>query len=150
MNTPERATAAGPSLTEEWLRALRYRLSGRRGLIALAVLLVVGGLAFNWSLLVAAGIAPLVISVLPCVAMCALGLCMSKAMGGACSGEKDAGAATLGPPPEALPAAAADPNQLTLDLGGGGSAAQPTAVAPAAPAGVARTQTTEVEERTHA
>jgi len=43
---------------------------------------IVGGLTLNWSWLVAAGIAPILISVLPCAAMCAIGACcMSKAPG---------------------------------------------------------------------
>jgi hypothetical protein len=49
----------------------------RRGLIVLAALLASVGLAFNWSWLVAVGAAPLILSVLPCVVMCALGLCMA-------------------------------------------------------------------------
>ena len=40
--------------------------------------------AFNWSWLAAAGIAPLLLTALPCVAMCALGLCMNKVTGGSC------------------------------------------------------------------
>ncbi|RVH28084.1 hypothetical protein CN211_25985 [Sinorhizobium meliloti] len=36
------------------------------------------GLAFNWNWLVAAGVAPPLLSVLPCLAMCALGLCMNR------------------------------------------------------------------------
>ena len=51
--------------------------AGRRiGLLTIAGAAIVAGLAFNWSWLVAAGVAPLIVGVLPCVAMCALGLCM--------------------------------------------------------------------------
>jgi hypothetical protein len=39
-------------------------------------LVVAAGLALNWSWLVAIGVAPLLLTALPCVAMCALGLCM--------------------------------------------------------------------------
>lgn len=60
------------------LNAIRYYLGGRRGLIALAAVAVAGGLAFNWSWLVAIGVAPLLLAAAPCVAMCALGLCMHK------------------------------------------------------------------------
>ncbi|CCV11949.1 hypothetical protein [Mesorhizobium sp. STM 4661] len=60
---------------------------GRRGLIAAGAAIAVAGLAFNWSWLIAAGIAPLLLGVLPCVAMCALGLCMSRMTGRACSTE---------------------------------------------------------------
>ena len=42
-------------------------------MIALIVLAVVIGAALNWSWLVAVGIAPLLITVLPCAAMCGLG-----------------------------------------------------------------------------
>ncbi|RWA63412.1 hypothetical protein [Mesorhizobium sp.] len=64
---------------------VRSTLGGRRGLIAGGVAIVVAGLAFNWSWLVAAGIAPVLLSVLPCVAMCALSLCMNRMT--ACSTE---------------------------------------------------------------
>ena len=50
---------------------IRYRLRGRRG-----VLLALAGASFGWSWLVAVGIAPILLGLLPCVAMCALGLCM--------------------------------------------------------------------------
>ena len=59
-----------------WSRTARL-LRGRAGLVALgAAVLGVGG-ALNWHWLVAAGVAPLVLSVLPCVVMCSLGLCMA-------------------------------------------------------------------------
>lgn len=57
---------------------LRRWLQGRRGLILLAILALTLGAAFNWSWLVAIGAAPLLLSVLPCLAMCALGLCMNR------------------------------------------------------------------------
>jgi hypothetical protein len=53
-------------------------VQGRRSLIMLSTLALGLGAAFNWSWLVAAGVAPLLLSALPCVAMCALGLCMSR------------------------------------------------------------------------
>ncbi|SFP84338.1 hypothetical protein SAMN04488047_11435 [Tranquillimonas alkanivorans] len=43
-------------------------------LTALAV--VGGGAALNWGWLTAIGAAPLILSLAPCAAMCALGLCM--------------------------------------------------------------------------
>lgn len=79
-------TAAG-SLARDWLSAARYYLGRRRGLLILTAAVVVGGLALNWSWLVAAGIAPLLIGVLPCVAMCALGLCMHKVGGQSCAAD---------------------------------------------------------------
>jgi hypothetical protein len=46
------------------------------GSVALALLAV--GFAWQWSWLVAIGVAPLLISAAPCLAMCALGLCMHR------------------------------------------------------------------------
>lgn len=73
------------SLGRDLLYALRYYLGSRRGLLVLAGLVIVAGLALNWSWLAAAGIAPILISVLPCLAMCALGLCMNRSGGKSCS-----------------------------------------------------------------
>lgn len=64
------------SLAQDWLYAARYYLGTRRTLLIGAALIVGTGIALNWSWLVAAGVAPLIISFLPCAAMCALGLCM--------------------------------------------------------------------------
>jgi len=47
-----------------------------RGLILLAAVPVIAALALGWPWLVAAGIAPLLLAAAPCLAMCALGLCM--------------------------------------------------------------------------
>ena len=57
------------------LYSVRSRL-GTRGLLVLGAAVIAAGLALNWSWLVAIGIAPLLLTMLPCVAMCALGLCM--------------------------------------------------------------------------
>jgi hypothetical protein len=85
MTSPEATSPSKPSLLRDWLDALRYWLRGRNGVIALVVLAAVIGGALNWSWLVAVGIAPLLITVLPCAAMCALGLCMHKMSGRSCS-----------------------------------------------------------------
>jgi hypothetical protein len=57
----------------------------------LAVVATGAGLAFNWSWLVAAGVAPILLALAPCAAMCALGLCMSKMGGKSCASDRDAG-----------------------------------------------------------
>jgi hypothetical protein len=87
MSSPEIASATKPSLGQDWLHAFRYWLRGPRGVAALIVSVLVLGAALNWSWLVAVGIAPLLITALPCAAMCALGLCMNKMAGGSCSTE---------------------------------------------------------------
>jgi len=50
-------------------------------LLLIGFAVVVAGAIFNWDWLVALGVAPLLLTALPCVAMCALGLCMSRAGG---------------------------------------------------------------------
>jgi hypothetical protein len=85
MSLPETAGATRPSLAQDWLQALRYWLRGRNGVIALIGLALVVGAALNWSWLVAAGVAPLLLTVLPCVVMCGLGLCRNRMMGSSCS-----------------------------------------------------------------
>jgi hypothetical protein len=87
MSSPETADATSPSLAQDWLRALRYWLRGRYGVIVLIGLALAIGAALNWSWLVAVGIAPLLLTMLPCAAMCAIGLCANKMLGGSCSTE---------------------------------------------------------------
>ena len=113
MNATEPAGTATTSLGRELLFATRYYLGGRRGLLLLAAVAVVGGLVSSWSWLVAAGIAPLLLSVVPCVAMCALGLCMHRAAGSSQAAEKAAESQH-------------DQRQLALDLGCLDPAVRPT------------------------
>jgi hypothetical protein len=83
--TSSRSTDSGKAaeipLSRLVLYAVRYYLGDRRVLWALAAAALVGGLALNWSWLVAAGVAPILLAALPCVAMCALGLCANKMAG---------------------------------------------------------------------
>jgi hypothetical protein len=85
MATTRQSQSEDRSLARDWLDALRYTLGGRRGFLVLGAVVLAGGLALNWSWLVAAGIAPLLLSILPCAAMCALGLCMNRMSGRACA-----------------------------------------------------------------
>lgn len=66
------------------LAALRRFLGSRRGILVLAAITVGAGLALGWGWLVAAGLAPVVLALLPCLVMCGLGLCMNKATGASC------------------------------------------------------------------
>lgn len=63
------------SLRQDRIGLLRYWLRDRRVLIALGVAILVGGAWLNWSLLVAIGVAPVLLAMAPCAVMCALGLC---------------------------------------------------------------------------
>jgi len=60
------------------LDTVRRRIGGRRGLWLVAGLALAAGLALKWDWLVAAGVAPVIVSLLPCAAMCALGFCAHK------------------------------------------------------------------------
>lgn len=64
-------------LTHDVLFAARYYLGNRSALLILGTLAIAIGLYFGgWSWLVAAGLAPLVLSLLPCTVMCVFGVCM--------------------------------------------------------------------------
>lgn len=62
---------------------VRYALSHRFAMIAIAAALLAAGLWSSWGWLTALGLAPLVLALLPCAAMCALGLCMRHGDGAA-------------------------------------------------------------------
>lgn len=79
------STRNSPPVGKRVVGALRYYLSGRRGLLLSALLIVSTGTYLGWGWLVAAGIAPVLLALAPCAAMCALGLCMSKSSGNSCS-----------------------------------------------------------------
>lgn len=64
------------------VRSIIGRLGRNRLLVGgAAVALIAAGLIWQWSWLVAIGVAPLLLSAAPCVAMCALGLCMHRMSG---------------------------------------------------------------------
>ena len=107
MTTPTTTQCPDSSFTRDLLYAARYYLWRPRVLLTLATIAIVAGLALNWSWLVAAGLAPILISTLPCLIMCAFGVCMM-----CCSGEKHSAqvgdAAEAANPPTTLAAAATD------------------------------------------
>jgi hypothetical protein len=55
--------------------AMRPWLSGRRGLVIAGIAIVAAGLALGWNWLSAIGVAPIILSLAPCAAMCAPGAC---------------------------------------------------------------------------
>ena len=93
--TPPGATApAGRRFAARLPSWLRNRWALILGVFAL----VGAGLALGWPWLAAAGLAPLVLAVLPCAAMCALGMCMKGGKDGkSCHSQDNA------PGPEARP-----------------------------------------------
>src|SRR3989442_7492935 len=88
MTTTSDATkTASPSPARDLLAAARRYLGRRRALVILAIAALIGGIALNWTWLVAAGIAPLLLTALPCLVMCGLGLCMNKLIGSSCASQ---------------------------------------------------------------
>lgn len=68
------------------------RISGNRRVIGVGALAVItAAAAWQWSWLVAIDIAPLLLSVAPCAAMCGLGLCMHRMGGRACGSSSQGG-----------------------------------------------------------
>lgn len=61
--------------------------------LAVGSVVAIAGLALNWDWLTAAGLAPIILGILPCAVMCALGLCAHRFTGGAgsasCHGAQD-------------------------------------------------------------
>ena len=110
MDTPQAAatSSTGLDLRSSVRRTLRDR---RAALAILATAALATGAALNWSWLVAAGVVPLLLSVLPCIAMCALGLCMNRMAGRSCAnGSQPAARVPAPPPPSAKhPESTADP-----------------------------------------
>jgi hypothetical protein len=70
------STPAKDSLTRKSAGKVRDWLTRPRGLIVVAIAIIGAGLALGWNWIVAAGLAPLLLAVAPCAAMCALGLCV--------------------------------------------------------------------------
>ena len=82
-NRTDPARKPETTLPRDILYALNYYLGRRRALVPAAIAIVGGGLLLNWNWLVAVGVAPLLLVVLPCAAMCALGMCMKHGKDGA-------------------------------------------------------------------
>lgn len=66
-------------------------------LIVTVLLILAAGLAAGWPWLVTAGLAPILLALAPCAAICALGVCMSKVGGKECT-SSNAGATSAGKP----------------------------------------------------
>jgi periplasmic protein CpxP/Spy len=82
------ARSAGPEPRQE-PSTLRYRslLGSWKVWVGLAAVALIAA-AFNWSWLVAAGAVPLLVGLLPCLAMCALSLCSHKNAGAGCEAQR--------------------------------------------------------------
>lgn len=87
MTNYDPATPATRSLGQEVLYAVRYYLRNRFVMLVIATVAIGLAAKFNWGWLVAAGIAPILLAMAPCAAMCALGLCMKGKAGLSADGQ---------------------------------------------------------------
>ena len=72
------STDENPSLARRWLRIIRYQLT-QPFIIALAIVIVGGGILLNWGWLAAAGLLPFVVCAITCGL--GIGLCRKKRNG---------------------------------------------------------------------
>src|SRR3546814_11797521 len=74
MTLPHPTDSSETTLTQELFNAIRYYLGGLRGLIIIATVQVIAGLALNRSWLVPAGFPPFLLACIPSLVLCALAL----------------------------------------------------------------------------
>ena len=94
---------------------LRGWLVSPRGLIVVALAIIGTGLALSWNWVVAAGFAPLLLSLAPCAAMCALGVCMMAKGNASCA--KQGSADNAEPPDPTSEPRASEPVASARELG---------------------------------
>ena len=87
MTTSDTTKVQKSSLLREAAHAAQYYLCNRRAVVIISIVAIAGGVAMNWGWLVAAGVAPVLLTALPCLVMCGLGLCMHKMVGGSCASQ---------------------------------------------------------------
>ena len=99
MTVAKPTESAEVPLSRLGLNLARYYLGNRWVLVALGAGVLLAGIALNWSWLVAAGIAPILLSTLPCLVMCGLGLCMlCRSSEKQSTPSRDAADAAISPP----------------------------------------------------
>ena len=125
MNTPQIET---PRMLHDRFTRLAI-LRNRWVLVAVAVLALVAIVTASWSWLVAAGLATILVSALPCLIMCGLGLCMHRYFGG--SGSPQASGSATTEPPEGAAQAATDSSATYAASCCGGAILVPPANVPA-------------------
>ena len=79
-----KAQEIGP-LARDWVRVLGYGLRTPYGMVIAGLALGGVGLAVGWERLLAVGALPILLAALPCVIMCALGVCMMGRKDDACA-----------------------------------------------------------------
>src|SRR5260370_37351892 len=87
MTTSRSSNEAYPSGGQNLFDAARFYLVGRCGVLVLVIIAALAGIGLGWNWLIAAGIAPLLLTALPCLVICGLGLCMNKMLGSSCASD---------------------------------------------------------------
>ena len=101
-NTIKLAGDAHAATAQPAWDSIRRTLLAPRGLVILGIAIIAGGLALGWGWLTAVGLAPIILALAPCAAMCAIGVCaMSR---------RRASPTSLTTPDKADPAASVQPN----------------------------------------
>ena len=77
--------AVKPSKAQQAVNVVWPLINSRNKQIIAIMAILALGMYLNWGWFVALGLAPLVLGVLPCAAMCALGLCMGHGGKSSCS-----------------------------------------------------------------
>ena len=90
------APSAARAYSESVYRIFTRRL-GWRGLTILLAAGVAAGVFLDWKWLVAVGAAPIIIAVLPCAAMCAIGVCAMGGSKASCSKTPETSGSNLAP-----------------------------------------------------
>jgi hypothetical protein len=67
---------ANISKAQHLLNAVWPFVATRKARLILILAFMAIGMYFNWGWFVAAGVAPIILTLLPCAAMCAMGMCM--------------------------------------------------------------------------
>jgi hypothetical protein len=93
--------APPPALWREWARLIMYRLRSPYGWVVASLAVGGAGLALGWEWLLAVGVLPVLLSVLPCLVMCAVGVCVMGKDKASCAGRTltDGAAQTTSTPP---------------------------------------------------
>lgn len=139
--TAPQVKSVGP-LPDSFGRATLRYISNKWVLVAAGGLPLVGVAAFSWNWLVAAGIASILLSILPCLVMCGFGLCMFKFAARSSSTQASA-------------PSAADPSNIITEAAGNGLANSYAASCcgggvPANPQNTPANGDTEGKENSHA
>lgn len=85
ISRPDNAMSVGiedAGSTPRWFTRRRLMFVG-------AATLIGSGIALNWGLLTAIGLAPVLLALAPCAVMCGLGMCMKGGSGKGCSKSSD-------------------------------------------------------------